>query len=112
MNKKLTVLSLALIASLSACASQPEDIAATDIGDGIYRNHSCEQLSERELHYQQQLEALSANQRSAATGDAWGVFLLGLPLSSMSGNDREAEIAVSRGHLNEIEREQVRKSCS
>jgi hypothetical protein len=41
----------------------------------------------------QQLAAFSSVQQSAATNDALGVFLIGLPVASMSGGDHEAEIA-------------------
>jgi len=94
------------------CAQQPENTPAADIGQGAYRSANCAQLSDAELRYNQQLENLSASQRQAASGDAMGVFLLGLPISSMSGNDRATEIAVTRGHLQEIDREQARRNCT
>lgn len=108
---KYVICSFALLA-FAACAPQPENVAAADIGQGAYSNLNCGQLRDRRVVHDQQLEQLSAQQRSAASGDAMGVFLLGLPLSSMSGNDRRTEIAVTRGHLNEIEREQVRRNCT
>lgn len=46
-----------------------------------------------------ELNALSAAQKSTASSDALGVFLLGLPLGSMSGNDKEALIAVAKGRV-------------
>lgn len=97
---------------LAGCAARPEDIAAADIGSGVYNGQSCAQLNERRVHYSQQLDALSADQSSARSADTVGVILLGLPLSSMSGNDRETEIAVTRGHLNEIERARQARNCS
>ncbi|WP_081780690.1 hypothetical protein [Sulfitobacter sp. 20_GPM-1509m] len=109
MNK---IILLAAIASLGACAKQPDQIAAVDIGSNEYRGYSCKQLLETEVKYTQALTNLSAQQKSAANGDAWGVFLLGLPLSSMGGNDKETMIAVTKGHLQSIDREQARKNCS
>ena len=109
---RLQIIALGSAVLVAACAQQPEDIAAADIGQGAYRSASCAQLAEAELWYNQQLENLSASQRSAASGDAMGVFLLGLPISSMSGNDRATEIAVTRGHLQEIEREKAGKNCA
>jgi hypothetical protein len=107
------ILGMVLItAFLTACAERPENIAAAEIGSGVYRGQSCAQLAERSLHYTQQLEALSADQNRAATGDAWGVFLLGLPMSSMTGNDRETDIAVTRGHLNEISSARQQRNCT
>lgn len=102
---------IALIFIIS-CAPQPENIAAVDIGQGAYSSLNCRQLNERLVSSEQQLEQFSAQQRSAASGDAMGVFLLGLPISSMSGNDRRTEVAVARGHINEIERERVLRNCT
>jgi len=96
---------------VSACAQRPDNIAAVDIGDNQYRGFRCSQLAEAETRYSQALANLSADQNRAATGDAWGVFLLGLPLSSMSGADKETKIAVTKGHLQSIEREKQRKGC-
>lgn len=72
---------------------------------------SCSQLSTEEIRITQELENLSANQRRAANGDAWGVFLLGLPISSMSGNDLETAIAVARGRVQAIDQRQAELRC-
>lgn len=104
-------IAIAAIATASACSPRPENIEAADIGQGAYSAMNCGQLSERQLHYNQQLTNLSAAQNRAASGDAWGVFLLGLPVSRMSGGDKATEISVTRGHLNEIAREMQRKNC-
>lgn len=105
------ILLLPAIALIAACAQKPENIAAANIGTNEYRGYSCMQLTEAKLQHDQNLANLSADQKKAATGDAVGVFLLGLPLSSMSGNDKETAIAVTKGHLQSIEREQARKNC-
>ncbi|MCA0273798.1 MAG: hypothetical protein LCH69_17275 [Proteobacteria bacterium] len=102
---------LLIIGLLGACAKAPDKIAAADLGNGAYSGHSCNQLSAENLQISQDLANLSAKQKSAAEGDAWGVFLLGLPLSSMSGNDQEALIAVAKGKVQAIDREKARKGC-
>jgi hypothetical protein len=97
---------------LAACAQQPENIAAADIGPNPYTGFNCSQLSQEELRINQALENLSADQRRAANSDAWGVFLIGLPVSSMSGNDQETAIAVARGRLQAIDQRQAALGCS
>lgn len=109
--QKAPIIATALIALVAACSERPENIEAADIGHGAYRSMNCTQLAERQLYFNQQLTDLSAAQNRAANGDAWGVFLLGLPVSRMSGGDHATEIAVTRGHLNEIAQEQLRKHC-
>lgn len=108
--KILICITLAAMA-LTACAKQPENIAAVEVGANEFRGLSCKQLSETRLVTAQNLENLSASQKSAASGDAVGVFLLGLPVSSMSGNDKETQIAVTKGRLQALDREMTRKNC-
>ena len=97
--------------SLSGCARQPDQIAAAEIGPSGYAGYSCAQLAAERTEVAQALDNLSASQRAAASGDAWGVFLLGLPISSMSGNDQEAAIAIAKGRLQAIDRSLGAKGC-
>lgn len=96
---------------IASCAKAPDKIAAADVGPNVYRGYSCKQLAENKIKYKHDLENLSAEQKSAAEGDAWGVVLLGIPVSSMSGNDKEASISITKGHIQGIEEEQQRKGC-
>lgn len=109
--KRVMLPAVAAILLVGGCAKKPDEIAAADVGQGIYRGASCAALSSSLTNYRHSLENLSAAQLSAAQGDALGVFLLGLPLSSMSGNDKEAAIAVAKGHIQQIEAERERKGC-
>lgn len=108
---KIMILSLCGVLLISACAKQPDQIAAVDVGADSYSRHSCTQLIAEKTNISQNLENLSARQKSAASGDALGVFLLGLPLSSMSGGDQEALIAVAKGKVQAIDRQIVAKNC-
>lgn len=79
--------------------------------DSSYSRLSCKQLAREETKIRNELDASSADQNSAANKDAWGVFLLGLPVSSMSGGDKEALIGVAKGKLDAIDLVQVDKDC-
>jgi hypothetical protein len=68
-------------------------------------------LKSEEVKQIQSLENLSAKQKATATGDTVGVLLIGLPTSSMSGNDSEAEISIVKGRLQAIDRRQSKKGC-
>jgi hypothetical protein len=48
---------------------------------------------------------------SEVTGDTIGVLLIGIPVSSMSGNDLEGQIGASKGAAQALELEISRKSC-
>ncbi|WP_283177884.1 hypothetical protein [Gemmobacter sp. 24YEA27] len=111
---KLRAIFIVLAASCIAagCAKKPDQIPAADIGPNPYGGQSCASLNKHLLTQKQNLENLSAAQQSAASGDAWGVFLLGLPVSSMSGNDKEAAISLTKGHIQKIESEKLAKKCA
>ena len=109
MNKILPLLSLLCL--LSACAKAPENIAAVEIGGDAYSRYSCGQLKAENLRMAQELENLSAAQKNAASGDAIGVLLLGLPVSSMSGNDKETNIAIAKGRIQAMARQYAAKGC-
>ena len=112
MKKVIVSLAIASTAlTMSACAKKPDQIAAIQMDDSTYSRLSCKQLAREETKIRNDLDSLSADQNSAASKDAWGVFLLGLPLSSMSGGDKEALIAVAKGKLNAIDLVQVDKNC-
>lgn len=109
MKRALPIATALLV--LAACAKQPDQIAAVEVGADSYKGYSCSKLASEKLSISQDLENLSAKQKSAANGDAWGVFLLGLPVSSMSGNDQESLIAIAKGKVQAIERVQEAKRC-
>lgn len=106
----LGILAVAAVA-ISACAKQPDEIAAIPMESSMYAGQSCSSLSQTKLKLSQDLASLSAQQKSAASGDAFGVFMLGLPLSSMSGGDKEAAISVTKGKIDAINQEMARKRC-
>jgi hypothetical protein len=51
----------------------------------------------------QTLATREAAQRSAVTGDALGVFLIGVPMSSLSGGDKAGQIGASKGKVLALE---------
>lgn len=95
--RTLSFLVLAL-GLLGACAKSPDAIAPVSMGDA-YQHVSCSKartmLSEEEAN----LQALSVQQSNAATGDAIGVFLIAVPMSSVTGGDKAGEIAASKGKV-------------
>ncbi|MER8912245.1 hypothetical protein NKI32_00165 [Mesorhizobium sp. M0761] len=76
---------LVILAVLAGCATPPDKIA------GVPNAGPCTPADK------ERLAVLTNQQNKAATGDALGVFLIGVPVSSMSGGDHETEIAVLKG---------------
>ncbi|WP_420585824.1 hypothetical protein [Ruegeria sp.] len=102
MNFLTKLLLVVLAFALSACASQPEAIAPVSMGDA-FKNLSCSNAQKMLVEERQVLAALEQKQRRAATGDAIGVFLILVPVSSLTGNDVEGSIATSKGKVVALE---------
>ncbi|WP_202716939.1 hypothetical protein [Thiothrix subterranea] len=57
-----------------------------------------------------ELDKFSKMQNSKANVDAAGVFLVGIPVSKLSG-DFQADVARLKGEVEAIETAQVKKNC-
>lgn len=98
-----TIFALTLAAlTLAACAKGPDAIAPVSM-TGAYDHLSCARAAETLTAERANLAALSAKQKSAVTGDAIGVFLIGVPVSSLAGEDNEGAIATSKGKVLALE---------
>ncbi len=76
-----------------------------------YTNLSCPQLAQLHTTEKKKLDDLSKQQISAANGDAFGVFLVGVPIGSVIGGDKEGEVAVSKGKVSAMESAALSKGC-
>lgn len=99
------------ILAVSACAKRPDAIAPVDIPMAAYSGMSCKDLATESVKENTNLAALSKSQNSAATADAIGVFLIGAPMGSVTGGDKEGQVAVSKGKLQAIENASKAKGC-
>ena len=109
MKVRLMMLAVTLVAF--GCAKRPDAIVAIDIPMAAYSNQSCSEIAQEIVKEQENLAALSKQQNSAATGDAVGVALLGVPASSTFGGDKEGLIANSKGKLNAMNAALRSKGC-
>lgn len=94
------VVSVALL--VSACAQSPNAIEPVSMGNA-YANISCKQASTALAQERSKLDALEQKQRGAVAGDAFGVLLIGVPVSSLAGADVAGEIATSKGKVIALE---------
>lgn len=100
------------VLALAGCAKSPESISPSYISDVGYQSWSCEQLAGESLRLHQALAQASTQQQSARRGDTVGVIFLGLPVSSLSGDNIAPEIARLKGESEAINRAQRSKNCS
>lgn len=108
---KIRLIMLASTLAVASCAKRPDAIVPVDIPMAAYSAQSCEGLAQELLKEQNSLASLSKQQNQAATGDAIGVFLIGVPASSTFGGDKEGQVAVSMGKVNAIESSIKSKGC-
>lgn len=87
---------------LSACAQSPASIVPASMGDA-YSGLSCRDATNMREAEISNLAALSAKQTSAMVGDAIGVLLIAVPVSSLTGSSVEGEIATSKGKVNALD---------
>ena len=100
-----------LLVFLSGCAKSPESISPAYISEVGYLNWSCQQLAEEDGKLRNALAVASTQQENARTNDTVGVLLIGLPVSSLSGDNIAPEIARLKGEAEAIRKASVRKSC-
>lgn len=109
MNRVFIVLALA--GAVSGCAKRPGAIAASAVPVETYLALDCQAI-ERDLSAERQaLASMSAQQTSAANADAIGVFMIGIPVASLTDGDNAAAIALSKGKIQSLEAARVRNKC-
>jgi hypothetical protein len=99
------------VALIVGCAASPEDIKPQHVSDVQYRDWTCEQLSAERQRIVADLSTASARQEETSSGDVFGVFLLGLPLGSITGEDLEPQIAQLKGERDAIDRVAKLNDC-
>lgn len=97
MTTMRTPMLLAVAFSLAACARSPDAIAPVAMPAGMFAGLSCSAARTEQAITTARLAALSAQQLNAVAGDAIGVFMLGVPVSSLTGSNKEGLIATEKG---------------
>lgn len=95
--KKSIAAAIAATLVLGACAPGPNAVAPAAYPASAFEKMSCTQAQKEYAAVTAEVEALSQKQRNAATGDAIGVFLIGVPASSVFGGDVQGDLSVAKG---------------
>ena len=98
MMKPTILAACAATLALAACAKNPDSIAPVSLGNA-YQSLDCETAANELRTSIANLENLSATQRAAVAGDAVAVLLIGVPTSSLVGNNKEGAIAAEKGKI-------------
>lgn len=108
---QIRIFALLAMAVLAGCAKRPDAIVPVNLPVETYANIECQQLQRDLLTERQTLATLSASQNSAANADAVGVFLVGVPVASLTDGDKEGLIAVSKGKIQAMENASLNRKC-
>jgi hypothetical protein len=112
-GKRVVLAAMAFAAAaVAGCARNPDAIAPIAMPTNAYSGLSCDQLVAEHQRSSAALAAVSEQQKQAATGDAVGVFLIGVPVSSLSGGDKEGLVAQHKGEVVAIESAMRGQQCA
>lgn len=101
---------LGLAVCLSACANRPASIKPSFVSHERFIVLECPAIRERLVSARNDLARYSVMQEQKANNDAVGVFLLGVPVSKLSG-DHEADVARAKGEIEALETAQIKNRC-
>jgi hypothetical protein len=107
--KKLVVCAAMLLAA--GCAKRPEEITATPVTADPYMQMQCAQLSTLKVQKEAELAGLEKEQTKAADQDSASMAVIHVPVASMSGKDKEPEIAKAKGEVQAIGSAYQAKGC-
>lgn len=112
MRLKLAFFAGVLLLVVAGCAKSPDSIQASYISEVGYLSWSCKQLGDETQRLAGALATASAQQERARSADIAGVILIGLPVSSLSGDNIAPEIARLKGEQEAVRKALISKSCS
>ncbi len=112
MTAKPFILFIIVASSVAACASSPEHIAPAKVSEEPYLAWTCERLGEESYRLRDALAVASAKQQRASEDDAAGVFLIGLPVGSMTGGDVSAEVSRLKGESAAVRKAGATNGCN
>jgi len=111
MKNHFMILAALVVLPITACAKSPDSISASYVSEVGYQNWSCAQLGEEAARLSAALASASVQQENARTTDTVGVILIGLPVSSLSGDNIAPEIARLKGETEAVRKASMTKAC-
>ena len=97
--KNTAIAAIAAVLAISACAKNPDAIPPVAVSSSAFDGVSCARAKSERNQLGNELMALESTQRNAVVGDAVGVFLIGVPMSSLTGGDKAGEIGSAKGQI-------------
>lgn len=101
----------AIVTLIAGCAKSPDSIAPAYVSPTAYNGWDCKQLAEESQRVSHALQVASQQQQNARTGDVVGVALIGMPVSTLSGDNIAPQIADLKGQQDALMRARLDKRC-
>jgi hypothetical protein len=108
---RVLVLLIGATAAIAGCAKSPESIAPAYVSAVNFQSWSCSQLAEEARRLNQALAEASTQQRNARTNDTIGVIFIGVPVSSLSGDNIAPQIANLKGQIVAVQQAGNLRNC-
>ena len=109
--RKSILIGIAGLLVLAGCAKAPESIGPAYVSEVPYEAYTCKQLATENQRLQEAYAVAAQQQNNARSGDVAGVILLGLPVSSMSGDNIAPQIANLKGRMVAVQKVMIEKNC-
>jgi hypothetical protein len=110
-NMKLIVVCAALLLA-AGCAKHPDKIAAAPVAVEPYMQMQCPQLAQVKMQKEAELEKLAKDQKETASQDAAAMAVIHVPIGSMTGSDKEPEVARAKGEVQAVNSAYQSKGCA
>jgi hypothetical protein len=101
-----------LILSLSGCAKNAVDVQPVSVPGYEYERMSCNDLTREHARSLEYMSTLVMAQEAAARDDNMATFIVGVPVSPLTGADKSESLAVAKGRDLTIRSIMKAKSCS
>jgi hypothetical protein len=109
--KVRSLAALAACAAIAGCAKAPESIAPAYVSTVPYSSWTCKQLGEETQRIDAAYTTAATQQKQARGNDIAGVILIGLPVSSLSGDNIAPQIAQLKGEQDAVRKTMISKNC-
>ncbi|MBX9459075.1 MAG: hypothetical protein KL863_25270 [Rhizobium sp.] len=108
--KKIVICAAILL--VAGCAKRPEEIMATPVAVEPYMQMECPALAQLKMQKDAELVRLEKEQNQAAEHDTAAMAVVHVPVASMSGKDKEPEVARAKGEVQAINSAYQSKNCA
>ena len=109
-NMCFTLAVTAAVGFLGGCADRPSKISASYVSHEKYMDLSCSELTSKMSNARAELAKFSDMQNTKANTDAATVFLVLVPVTSMTG-DHAGDVARWKGEVEAIDTAQQKLKC-